>query len=140
MKKISLILSIAVTVACFSSSLAKIPYDIVAYDEVDLIEINHTFDTNGRKYLDQVIFYEWSNKDCRYQVVAWRIFKKHSQFPIKNWASRKYNTVWYDRDTLRSVSSNQIRETWTGYDPELVERDFLPSKQRRELKNTLPIR
>jgi hypothetical protein len=28
-----------------------------------------------------------------------------------------------------------VRETWTQYDPELLEREFLPKERRRELRN-----
>ena len=30
-----------------------------------------------------------------------------------------------------------MRETWTQYDPELVEREFLPKERRKELRKEL---
>jgi hypothetical protein len=85
-----------------------------------------------------VIFYEWSPEAGRHQVRAWRLLKNASQRPRKDFASGDYVAVWHDGDVLREVRSPATRETWTQYDPELVEREFLPKERRAELMKSPP--
>ena len=110
------------------------PVDDVTTDEVDLIELNHFYDEHGRLVFDQVIFYDWSTVDCRYQVCAWRLLKTPAQIPHRHWSRDAFVTTWHDGEVLRQVCGNSFRETWTQFDPELVERDFLPKERRRELR------
>ncbi len=115
------------------TTVGLIPLEDVATDEVDLIEVNHFISEQGKLVLDQVIFYDWSDLDCRYNVRAWRLLKSHAQIPQRNWEHREFETVWYDRDVLRRVRCKSVRETWTRYDPELLERKFLPQASRQGL-------
>jgi len=112
------------------------PEDVME-SHVDVIEINHFYDDNGRLVFDQIIFYDWCNENCRYDVRAWRLIKSPSQMPTKNQKTGKYEAVWQDGDILRKVRCASVRETWTQYDPELLERDILPKDQRRELTKLL---
>ena len=102
-------------------------------DQVDLIEVNHYYDSQGRLIFDQVIFYQWSQVDARFHVTAWRLLKSSWQVPRKRWSDGNYTTTWRDGDVVRSVVGRNMRETWTQYDPELIERDFLPREYRRGL-------
>ena len=77
--------------------LGSIPHDTVMREEVDLIEVNHFYDENGRLVFDQIIFYEWSGHACRYQVVAWRLLKKPSQIPVRDWRRGGYKAIWHCR-------------------------------------------
>ena len=61
--------SLAVCLTAFGLAPAK----TAAVDEVDLVEINHFFDEQGRLVFDQVIFYDWCPEDSRYQVRDWRL-------------------------------------------------------------------
>ena len=111
------------------------PQEDVARETVDLIEINHFYDEHGRLVFDQVIFYDWSQDDARYMVRAWRLVKNPAQLPQRDWkGSGGYLAVWQDGELLRHVRSQSIRETWTQYDPELVEREYLPKERRKELR------
>ena len=47
----------------------------VTADRLDLVELNHFYDEQGRLVFDQLIFYDWSPEDARYQVRAWRLVK-----------------------------------------------------------------
>lgn len=114
-------------------ALSLQPSDDVAYDQVDLIEVNHFYDEHGRLVFDQIIFYDWSAEQNRYHVRAWRLLKNVSQVPRRNWRRNDWETIWHDGNILRRVRSKGARETWTQYDPELVEREFLPKEKRREL-------
>ena len=42
---------------------------------------------------------------------------------------------WFDGGVMREVRSTAFRETWTRYDPEFVERNFLPKTARRLLSS-----
>lgn len=114
-------------------SLVATSYDLTLVDEVDLVEINHYYDSRGRLVFDQVIFYDWAERDGRHHVVAWRLLKKTSQWPRRNWRNRNYECEWMDGPDHRRVIANHSTETWTQHDPELYERDFLPRERRRGL-------
>jgi hypothetical protein len=129
---------IPITLGAILVALGTSPREDVARDSVDLIEINHFYDEQGRLVFDQVIFYDWSSADARYMVRAWRLVKNPGQLPQRDWKSGGYVAVWQDSgqggEVLRHVQSQSIRETWTQYDPELVEREYLPKERRKELR------
>lgn len=102
-------------------------------DQVDLIEVNHFYDDEGRLVFDQAIFYDWCGVATRYQVRAWRLVKHPSQLPQRDWQRGGYVTVWRDGDLLRRVHAASYRETWTQHDPELDARQLLPAHERRGL-------
>lgn len=106
----------------------------VARESVDLIELNHFFDDNGKLVFDQVIFYDWSPEFARYNVRAWRLVKTPAQLPQRDWSSGGYVAMWQDGEQLRRVQSQSFRETWTQWDVELVEREILPKERRVELR------
>jgi hypothetical protein len=113
------------------------PQEDVARETVDLLEVNHFYDEHGRLVFDQVIFYDWSADDARYMVRAWRMVKNPAQLPQRDWSANGgggYFTVWQDGELLRHVRSQSMRETWTQYDPELIEREYLPKERRKELR------
>jgi hypothetical protein len=114
-------------------SLGIAPREDVARETVDLMEVNHFYDEHGRLVFDQVIFYDWSQDDARFMVRAWRLVKNPAQLPQRDWRDGGYASVWQDGELMRHVRAKSIRETWTQYDPELVERDFLPKERRKEL-------
>ncbi len=121
------------SVAALLAAICLNPVEDVARDRVDLIELNHFYDEKGRLVFDQVIFYDWEPIRGRYDVRAWRLLKKQTQVPHRDWQNRKFVAVWHDGEILREVEAETIRESWTQYDPELVEREFLPKDKRRDL-------
>lgn len=130
-------IQIAVCMAAFSLS----PADEVTVDEVDLVEVNHFYDDQGRLVFDQIIYYDWSPVHNRYQVRDWRLLKTPTQIPLRDWREGGYVSEWEDfkqRNGLRRVKSKSVRETWTQHDPELVEREFLPQEKRAELTRIPP--
>jgi len=116
------------------ASLYLNPIEDVAVDRVDLVELNHFHDEQGKQVFDQIIFYDWSPTRGRYNVLAWRLLKHPSQLPVRDWSTGDYVTVWRDNAIVREVRAQTMRESWTQYDPELIERSFLPKDQRRELR------
>lgn len=105
-------------------------------DDVDLAEINHVLE-DGRLTVEQIIFYDWCPTLGRFQVRDWRMLNDESQIPLRNWRDRNFVSVWRDfkeRGALRMVRAKIVLETWTSFDPELAERQFLPHAQRRVLQ------
>lgn len=113
--------------------LSVIPHDPVVQDRVDVIEHNHFYDDTGRHVFDQVIFWEWRDDQCAFRVRAWRMVKTPAQVPRRNWPAG-YSACWVDGDVTREVRTDSFRETWEQYDPELVDREFVPKEKRRGLK------
>ena len=109
------------------------PAELMARDQVDLIEVNHFYDELGKHVFDQVIFYNWSPQASRYNICAWRLLKDPAQLPHRDWRRNNYVTRWYDGSLMREVRADAFRESWTQYDPELIDRAYLPKDQRREL-------
>ncbi len=119
-----------------AEGLGGLKRDQAVKDKVDLIELNHFHDSRGEHVFDQVIFYNWSKQMKRFQVVAWRLYKTESQIPRPRYDHEGrvyYKMVWHDDGVLREVIGRQQSETWTTYDPELTERNFLAQDQRLEL-------
>src|SRR6478736_264421 len=106
--------------AAMIALLSIVPLDDVARESVDLIELNHFYDEHGRLVFDQVIFYDWSVGETRYNVRAWRLVKNPSQLPQREWDSDSYSAIWQDGEQIRNLRSKSLRETWTQYDPELL--------------------
>lgn len=97
---------------------------------VDLIELNHFVDEEGREVFRQVIFYDWSKTYRRFHVRAWRLVKEESHLPQRRWNPTEFQCKWYDNGRLRQVTAAKMRETWTQEDPERVNRKLLPEDQR----------
>ncbi len=100
---------------------------------VDLIELNHFVDDEGREVFRQVIFYDWSDEHHRFHVRAWRLIKQDSQLPNRRWNPQRYQCTWHDDGLLRQVWAPKLRETWSQRDPERVNRAMLAEDQRLPL-------
>jgi hypothetical protein len=100
---------------------------------VDLIELNHFLDENGRQVFRQVIFYDWSAERKQFQVRAWRLVKQPSQLPKRSWEPEGYLVRWSDKAEIREVFAKTMRETWSQQDPERTNRKLLPEDQRQPL-------
>lgn len=97
---------------------------------VDLIELNHFVDDQGREVFQQLIFYDWSPSQQRFLVRAWRLVKRPSQLPRRRWNPYRVECSWHDNGRLRQVVSSSMRETWSQQDPERVNRKLLPEDER----------
>jgi hypothetical protein len=113
--------------------LAVLPRFPIVEDRCDVVEVNHFYDADGRLVFDQVIYWDWCDDAERHQVRAWRLLKSCLQWPARDWERGGYLAVWIDGERLRVVRSATMRETWTQYDPELLERQILSTEGRREL-------
>lgn len=121
-----------------TAALAIVPVNDVLRDACDVIELNNHYDFDGRLLFQQVIFYEWTASDERYNVRDWRLVKTPDILPQRDFARGGWLCLWIEEQRTRSVSAPSIRETWTQVgltgDPELNEREYLPQERRRKLK------
>jgi hypothetical protein len=108
--------------------------DVVADQKVDLIELNHFIDQEGREVFRQVLFYDWSESHRRFVIRAWRLVKSDAQLPRRRWSPACYQCVWHDDGILREVTAPSFRETWTQQDPERQNRKLLPETERIPLR------
>jgi len=105
-------------------------------DEVDVIEVNHVFDGEGTETFVQAIFWRWRGFEGHYRVVDWRTVRDGNVYPVRRWDR---GGVWVsrwrdDRDRCwREVRAPLFRETWTVYDVEVADREFLPERYREGL-------
>jgi hypothetical protein len=111
----------------------------VIAESVDLLELNHHFDTEGRQVFAQLCFYDWSDELQRYDCIAFRMVSSGNLWPQRNWAKGGYYVVWNDYEILRRVDAKAFIETWSqegtnAPDPEIAAREFTPKHHRRELK------
>lgn len=132
-------LAIAIVLLVATVAFPATPSTTHLTDHVDLIEVNHYYDSQGRLIFDQVIFLNWSVADERFQVVAWRMLKNGRQIPRMDWRKGVYVARWRDGEVWREVVAGDVRETWTTYDPEYRERDLLPQEYRRDLACGKPL-
>lgn len=100
----------------------------IVEDRFDLVEVNHYYDSSGKKIFDQVIYYNWSTPRARFDVSGWRLLRSSWQIPRKN--RDGYVAIWRDGDIIRRTRASNVRETHTGYDPEVLERDNLHREDR----------
>ena len=129
-------MGISIPLTLCLSMVSLNPIEDLPTDHVDLVELNHYYNEKGRHVLDQVIFYDWSSEAGRYQIRDWRMIKRVSQIPRREWRLGGYVAVWHDPlegNVLRKMHAANLRETWTQYDPEIVERSFLKKDKRRKL-------
>lgn len=119
--------------AILSSSILPAQTPTTTRADVDMVELNHFLDDNGREVFRQLVFYDWCPDQRRFHVRAWRLIKRESQLPRRRWNPNGYLVRWKDKTVTREVWANSMRETWTQYDPERVNRSLLPENERRPL-------
>ncbi len=114
-------------------------------ERVDLIELNHFHDENGKAVYDQVIFYEWSASQAKYHVRAWCLVEPKdvvSKRPIWQESDQSWHVRWHDTNDFadRHIASKLFRETWTQVDPERANKKILDERNRVALiKKNEPI-
>ncbi|HEX5102705.1 MAG TPA: hypothetical protein VFV87_02780 [Pirellulaceae bacterium] len=116
-----------------AAAIGLLPLDFVTTDTADVIELNHFYDGDGRPVFDQVIFWQWHEREGAYHVLAWRLWKTPAQSPWRDWLRGGYAMAWFDGERLRVVRATSFTETWTQHDPELDDRQYFPVNLRRGL-------
>ena len=124
-----MIVAILVSVA-FAVGQTGHPSSEIRTAKVDLIELNHFVDDEGREVFRQLIFYDWSESRKRFLVRSWRLVKSAEQVPKRTWKPSRHYVMWTENGSIRRVEAPQLRKTWSQKDPEKVNREFLPEDQR----------
>lgn len=104
-----------------------------ATETVDTVEVNSLYDEQGRKTFDQVIWWDWNAPTETYRVRAWRLVKDGKPWAERDWENGGWVCTWMDGDKLRCVRARSLMRTFTQYDPELIDRDWHPKENRKEL-------
>ena len=115
--------------------LCLLPVNQPPTEFVDLMELNHNYDFDGRRNWDQVIYYDWCPKTERYQVRAFTVItvQDDSRRPMR--VEPSGYVFWTKVGWVpHRVVSTHYRETWSQDDPEIIEREYLPQEQRRPLR------
>lgn len=112
---------------------ALLPVTPVVEDAADVIEINRYYSQDGEMVFRQVIFWQWHREEGRYHVFAWRMLKSPELMPVWDQRRGEYTLRFLDDGVMRRVRAPSLRESWTQYDPELLDRQSLPQAARRGL-------
>ena len=99
-------------------------------ERVDLIERNAYYDQDGKLLLTQALFFEWCDREARYQVLAWRLIKTPANEP-RPCRDGGYEMIWSEGGKLLRVTAPAMRESFTQFDPEIAEQKHLPKDQRK---------
>ena len=111
--------------------LSIVPSDGVLCDRCDLTEVNHYFDGEGRKVFVQVIW--WDSTPHGYRVRDWRLVKYEGLLPRRT-LDGQWHSRWVEDGIVRDVASLTRDETFTQYDPEVADREVLPTDCRKKLQ------
>jgi hypothetical protein len=112
------------------SLFAVLPSEQIACDRVDLVEVNHVYDAQGKPVLVQAVFYDFRPQQGDYQVRSWRLLKTDDQRPHRDFRRGDWVMMFHDGGLMREVRAGAFRETWTQYDVERWERERLPQEHR----------
>ena len=99
---------------------------------VDMVELNHYIDVDGREVFRQTVFYDWSPLGRRYHVRAWRL-NEPGEEPHQRPNRKSFRCTWSDNQTHYQVDAKAFRETFSHSDPERVNRRYLAESKRRPL-------
>jgi len=124
---------IEVLTAIVLAAVALNPIGEPIKDRCALVEVSHVYDSDAKHVLSQLIFYDFDGWEGRYQVRAWRLLKSINERPAPDRSRGGYVAIWNDGGAIREVWSQQFRESWKQYDPEIAARRELPMESRREL-------
>ena len=104
----------------------------VVVDEVHQIEVHHMYDERGQHIYSQLIFWE-ATEHHGMRIVDWRLLKAGRSKPVFDPNSRKWITRFVERGTVREIRADKLSESASCDDPELVNREVWPKKNRRGL-------
>lgn len=104
-------------------------------ESVDLVELNHFHDAQGHSVYSQVIFWEWSPSDNRYETRAWKLVGDDLPREGITTSNGFCRVRWFDKNERlsRVITAPCFRESWTQHDPERLDRSNVPEHERRAL-------
>jgi hypothetical protein len=128
------------TTFLLAALLSVVPHDAAVVDRCDLVELNRFHDEEGHEVFTQLIYFDWHERQGCFHVVDWKLVRCHSSLsfvatiPVYDYERREYRSlVCCDGEQLIEVTAPHYRETFTQYDPEVLDRDQWPAAKRRRL-------
>lgn len=103
---------------------------IILGESVDVVELNHFYDGDGKPVLDQLLFYRWNGS--RHELIDWRSVKSPACLPVRH--GSRWECFWQDGHRWRRIRCASYRESWTQHDPELADREIMPYDSRQKLR------
>lgn len=105
-----------------------------ADDRIELLELNHVYDSCGHLVLSQYIGWDFDDKGD-YRCQWWR-FQKRFNRPYRDYARGGWVMTGTDADegvAPRRVRAKVFTESWSFVDHELEHRNVFPQSKRRGL-------
>lgn len=106
------------------------PYTV---ESCAVIEVHHFYDDQGKHVFDQLLFRDWSPAHGEFPIIAWRLMKKSSMRPVRDWRTGEWVSTFADGMLIREVRAKALQESWMQADIEQAEREDLPQEMRRGL-------
>lgn len=100
--------------------------DYIPEDRVDVCELNHVYNKDGKHTFSQWIFWSWCWHHHGHVVVDWK-WAHDSQTMPRRWVMVK------EGEKTCVVRARSWRETWSQYDREIYDRRRVPQHERRGL-------
>ena len=94
-------------------------------EHTDMIEVNHLHTLDGEPTFTQVIFWKWYEDKSEYHCRAWTMNEKLS-FNGKT-------AAFMEGKTPRRVRATHMKESWTQYDPERTDKEYVAETDRVKL-------
>jgi hypothetical protein len=118
----------------FIIAVCLVPYAGPVEDRVDVVEVNTVYCAdNGTVVLEQIVLWASHPDTGDLRVVTWRWFRPPIEAPVYDHARGVWRLIWFDGLILRDVRGVTRKRSYTLYDPEVADREYLPKEQRREL-------
>jgi hypothetical protein len=116
-----------------------LPDETIIRENCDRIELNHFYSREGNPIGSQVIYWEWNVKASRFRVRDFYCLRAGKpERPRWDAARVCYLFRYWNMGRLYEVESPSFMETWTPYDPELVDREFFTTVLRQGFSKTPP--
>jgi len=107
-------------------ALGLLPMGEPTRQTIGEIELNHTYDGNGK-----LVFTQWIFREPNLDIRAWRLDKGWRV--ERDWERGDWVLRWWDGDVFREVRALSYRESHMQVDIEVFERNELPKEQRKGL-------
>lgn len=104
--------------------------------ECSYVEVNHFYDNDGKKVFSQLIL--WNDGQFGPQVIDYKMlsrgrFSNEDDFKIVDYTDRNPLLIVEHSSLIFRVRCGSIQETWTQFDPELVNREVYPKLDRQTI-------
>ena len=94
------------------------------------IHLNHIYsDETGVLITHQILFEDWHESEGQHHIEGW-ILAQNGRPHIQR-VGDEYRARWSNQFAVITVTARHFTESWTPYDPEVVDRSEHPERTRR---------